>query len=294
MRKRIIVAVAAALAGVLGLTLLNINSLVQRNKDSLIGRAERTLGRKISVDQIEVTFWPFGARLLNLVLADDPAFSTEDFLRAKALRVELRLLPLFIGQFLPKRTALESPSVTIVRDAQGRYNFPSRARKEKNGRRGADRSKNIRVEQQDSRLVWLPAFNISDGTLRFRDLTDGSELVATQINLKTTDFESGEPFEIQLEAAVMAAQPNLQLKSRIGSIANNRDFREVPLAGEIHATALDLGKVNRALPQFRKALPRALRFDGIYTIKELKFKGTLNNLSLKGTVSGTDASFRFE
>jgi hypothetical protein len=48
------------------------------------------------------------------------------------------------------------------------------------------------------------------------------------------------------------------------------------------------------VPQFRKALPRALRFDGIYTIKDLKFKGTLNNLSLKGAVTGTDASFRFE
>ena len=97
-----------------------------------------------------------------------------------------------------------------------------------------------------------------------------------------------------MEAAVNAAKPNLQLKSWIGSIAENRDFRDVPLAGELNATALDLGKVNKALPRLRRALPRALRFDGIYTIKELKFKGTLNNLSLKGAVTGTDASFRFE
>ena len=70
--------------------------------------------------------------------------------------------------------------------------------------------------------------------------------------------------------------------------------RDVPFDGEIHADALDMGKVNTALPQFRKALPKALRFDGVYTIKDLKFKGTLNNLSLKGAVTGTDASFRFE
>jgi uncharacterized protein involved in outer membrane biogenesis len=131
MRKRIIVGVAAALAGVLGLALLNINFLVRRNKDSLIGRAERALGRKISVDQIEVTFWPVGVRLVNFVLADDPAFSTEDFLRAKALRVEPRLPPLLIGQFHPKRMDLESPVITVVRDAQGRYNFASRARMRK-------------------------------------------------------------------------------------------------------------------------------------------------------------------
>jgi uncharacterized protein involved in outer membrane biogenesis len=294
MRKRIFVAVAAALAGVLGLTLLNVNFLVRHNKNSLIGRAERALGRKISVDQIEVTFWPVGARFLNFTLADDPAFSTEHFLGAKALRVELRLLPLFIGQFRPKRMDLESPIITVVRDAQGQYNFASGLHDEKNGRGGAGSRNTLRDEQRDSRLLWLSSLNISGGTLRFRDLTDGGELIATQINFKITDFESGEPFEIQLEAAVNAAQPNLQLRSWIGSIAEHRDFRDVPLAGELNATDLDLGKINKALPRLRRALPRALRFDGIYTIKELKFKGTLNNLSLKGAVTGTDASFRFE
>ena len=290
MRKRIVVTVAAVLAGVLGLALLNVNFLVRLNKDFLIDRAERALRRKVSVDQIEVTFWPLGARLINFVLADDPAFSAGDFLRAKNLRVELRILPLFIGQFRPKRMHLESPLVAVIRDAQGRYNFASRAGDVKNGRDSADTGKNLR----DSRLLFVPALNISDGTLRFRDLTDGGELTATQIDLKTTEFGSGEPFEIQLEAAIMAAKPNLKLKSRIGSIAEHRDFRDVPLAGDINADDLDLGRVNKAVPQFRKALPKALRFDGIYTIKELKFRGTLNNLSLKGAVTGNDASFRFE
>ncbi len=293
MRKRIIVAVAAALASVLALVVLNVNFLVRRNKESLVGRAEQALGRKISVDRIEVIFWPVGARLVNIVLADDPAFSREDFLRAEAVRVELRLLPLFIGEFRPKKLDLESPIITVVRDVQGRYNFATHSR-EKNGRQSAGNGKKLRDEQQNSRLFWVPPFNISNGTLRFRDLTDDGELTATQIDFRITDFESGEPFEIQLEAAVNAATPNLHLKSWIGSIAEKRDFRDVPVAGELNATALDLGKVNKALPQFRKSLPRALRFDGIYTIKELKFKGTLNNLSLKGAVTGTDASFRFE
>jgi len=290
MRKRIVVTVATVLAGVLGLALLNVNFLVRLNKDFLIDRAERALRRKVSVDQIEVTFWPVGARLVNFVLADDPAFSAGDFLRAKNLRVELRILPLFIGQFRPKRMHLESPLIAVIRDAQGRYNFASRAGDVKNGRDKAATRKNLR----DSRLLFVPALDISDGTLRFRDLTDGGELIATQLYLKTTGFESGEPFEIQLKAAIMAAEPNLELKSRIGSIAEHRDFRDVPLAGEINAHDLDLGRVNKALPQFRKALPRALRFDGIYTIKDLRFEGTLNNLSLKGAVTGTDASFRFE
>jgi hypothetical protein len=92
----------------------------------------------------------------------------------------------------------------------------------------------------------------------------------------------------------MATKQNLKFKSRVGPIAGNRDYRDVFLDGDIRADALDLGKVNSALPQLKKALPKALRFDGVYTIDDLKFKGTLNHLSLKGAVTGTDASVRFE
>ena len=109
-----------------------------------------------------------------------------------------------------------------------------------------------------------------------------------------SDLAPDEAIEIDLAAAVMSAKPNLKFTSRIGPIAEIRDYRDYPIEGALDATQLDLGKVNRALPQLRKATPRHLRFDGIYDIKNLKFKGTLNNLSLKGGVSGTDASFRFE
>jgi len=294
MRKRIIGAVVLAMSGVLVLTVLNVNFLVRRNKDYLIGQVEQALGRKMTVDKIEVTFTPVGARLVNFAMADDPAFSAAAFLRAKDLQVDLRLLPLLIGQFRLKRLVLESPVITIVRDARGQYNFASNARNQKSDRESADISKNASDRKQDSQLFLVASLNVSDGTLRYRDLKNGSELTATLINLEVNDFEWDEPFDIQLEAAVMAAKHNLKFKSRVGPIAGNRDYRDVPLDGDIRADALDLGKVNNAMPQLRKALPKALRFDGVYTIKDLKFKGTLNNLSLKGAVTGTDASFRFE
>lgn len=294
MSKRIIVAVVLALSGVLLLALLNVNFLIRRNKDYLIGKVEQALGRKITVDKIEVTLWPVGARLVNFTMADDPAFSTDAFLRAKDLQVNLRLPPLLIGQFRLKRILLESPLITIVRDTRGQYNFASNSGNEKNDRDSADNKKNASAKKQDSQLLLIASLHVSDGTLRYRDLKNGGELTATQINLKVNDFEWDEPFDIELEAAVMAARHNLKFKSRIGPIVGNRDYRDVPFDGDIVADALDLGKVNTALPQFRKALPKALQFDGIYTIDDLKFKGTLNHLSLKGAVTGTDASLRFE
>jgi AsmA protein len=294
MRKRIIGAVLLALSGLVILVVLNVNFLVRRNKDSLIGQVEQALGRTITVDKIEVTLSPVGARLVNFAVADDPAFSADAFLRAKDLQVSLRLLPLLIGQIRLKKMVLESPLITIVRDREGRYNFASKSRSGKGDRENVDKSKTAPAKEQDSLLFLVASLNVSEGTLRYRDLKNGGEITATQINLKVNDFEWDEPFDIQLEAAVMAAKPNLKFKSRIGPLVGNPDYRDVPFDGNIHADALDLGKVNKALPQFKKALPKVLQFDGVYTIKDLKFKGTLNNLSLKGAVTGTDASFRFE
>jgi uncharacterized protein involved in outer membrane biogenesis len=294
MRKRIVGGVVLGLSGILVLTVLNVNFLVRRNKKYVIGRLEQALGRKITVDEVEVKLTPVGARLINFAMADDPAFSADAFLRAKDLQVDLRFLPLLIGQFRVKRMVLESPFITIVRDARGQYNFASSTRNGKSDWDGADISKNASAKKEGGLLFLIAALDVSNGTLRYRDLENGGGLTVTQINLKVNDFEWNEPFDVVLEAAVMAAKHNLKFKSRVGPIAGNRDYRDVPLDGDIQADALDLGRVNTALPQFRKALPKALRFDGVYTIKDFKFKGTLNNLSLKGTVAGTDASFRFE
>ena len=294
MRKWIISGVVLAVIGVVVLAVLNVNFLVRCNKDYLIGQLEQALGRKVTVDKIEVTLIPVGARLVNFAMADDPGFSADAFLRAKDLKVDFQLLPLLIGRFRLKRMALEAPLVTIVRDGEGQYNFAINARNKKSDRDSADSSKNASTEKQDFPLFLVASLNVTNGTLRYRDLKNGRELTATQINLKVNDFEWDEPFDIQLEAAVMADKHNLKFKSRVGPIAGNSDYRDVPVDGDINADAFDMGKVNTALPQFRKALPKVLRFNGVYTIKDLKFRGTLNNLSLKGTVTGTDASFRFE
>ena len=195
MRKRIISGVVLALCGVVVLTVLNVNFLVRRNKDYLIGQVEQALGRKITVDKIEVTLIPVGARLVNFAMADDPTFSADAFLRAKDLKVDFQLLPLLIGRFRLKRMALDAPLVTIVRDGEGQYNFAINARNKKSDRDSADSSKNPSAEKQDVQLFLVASLNVTNGALRYRDLTNGRELTATQINLKVNDFEWDEPFD---------------------------------------------------------------------------------------------------
>ena len=62
-------------------------------------------------------------------------------------------------------------------------------RNKKSDRDSADGIKTASAEKQDIQLFLVTSLNVTDGTLRYRDLTNGGELTATQINLKVNDFE---------------------------------------------------------------------------------------------------------
>jgi len=290
MRKHIIAA-ALVVASLLLVAVWSVNFLVERNKDYLLGRLARTLGHGVSAAKIEISYLPMTVRLANPVVAGDPADPANPLVRAKNMQINLRLLPLLLGRLQPDNVTLDSPLITIVRDLDGRYNYEPPAGERKGNPTRTSRNNRL---PRDLRLFPLAAAQITNGELRYRDLKSDGELIVSQIELTVSDFDEDEPVEVQLSAAVMTAKPNLKFNIRVGPIAGIRDYRNYPIEGDLNAERLDLGKVNRALPHFRRATPKHLRFDGIYDIKDLKFKGTLNNPSLKGAVSGTDASFRFD
>jgi len=290
MRKHIIAA-ALVVASLLLVAVWSVSLLVERNKEYLLGRLARTLGHGVTAAKLELSYLPITVRLANPVIAGDPADPANPLMRAKDMQVNLRLLPLLLGRLQPNKITLDSPLITIVRDLDGRYNYQRQAGERRSAPARAKRSNQL---PRDRQLFALAAVQITNGELRYRDLKSEGDLAVSQIELMVGDFAEDEPVAMQLSAAVMTAKPNLRFNIRVGPIAGIADYRNYPIEGDVNAERLDLGKVNRALPQFRRATPKHLRFNGIYDIKDLKFKGTLNNPSLKGAVSGTDASFRFE
>jgi AsmA protein len=133
MRKWIIAGVVAVtLAAVSAAMRINLNALVQRNRDFLIGQAEQALGRKISVGEIETTlFSGVGMRLTNFTMTDDPRYSSGDFVRAKDLQVKLQFWPLLRKEFQVKTIVLHEPVIQIVRAANGEFNFSTIGKSEK-------------------------------------------------------------------------------------------------------------------------------------------------------------------
>src|SRR5438093_11953770 len=112
MRKWIIVGVVLLLLYMADIvTVLNVNSYIARNKDYLISQTEQTLSRKVSVDDVEVSLWNgIGFRLTDFAMSDDPAFSSNEFVRAKDLQVNLKFLPLLRRDVRVKKQILHNPA----------------------------------------------------------------------------------------------------------------------------------------------------------------------------------------
>ena len=152
MRKWIIIgAVLFVFCAIVVLALLNLNSLINRNKDYFLGQAEQALGRKVSVGDVGVTLWGgVGLTLSNFTMSDDPSFSSSHFVSAEDLQINVKLLPLLRKDFQVKRLILHKPVIQVIRNKEGRFNFSTvgqgekgkteRAGKGRKGKRAEDSS----------------------------------------------------------------------------------------------------------------------------------------------------------
>ncbi len=296
MRKWIVVgAILIALAAVVWLGLLNINSLIARNKNYLLDQAETALGRKISVGEVEATlFSGIGVRLKNFAMADNPAYSTGDFVRAKDLQVNLKFWPLLRKEVQVKRVILHDPVIRIVRNTDGKFNFSTIGKKGKKERPAAVKEKKEPGTKEEASTAFLVSLvDISDGDIRYLDRKEGADLQLRQIDLKVEDLDFDQPFAFKLAAAVYSDKQNLKLAGKIGPLRRDGAFDQVPVDGEIDIDPLDMTRLKAAAPKLKNSLPRDLDLSGVFRVKDLKFKGTLKELAVSGQIEGSKGAVRY-
>lgn len=293
MRKWIIVgAVLLSLGAILVLVLVNLNSLINRNKTYLLDQAQQALGRKVSVGEAEVTLWGgVGIRLKNFTMSEDPAFSSGDFVRAKDLQVNLKLLPLLRREFQIKRLILHDPVIQIVRNRDGRFNFSTIGKEKKDREKKPDAEEKEKQRKTAGLLVSM--VNISGGDVHYVDRKEGTDIRAKQIDFTVRDLDLSRPISGKLAAALFSEKQNLKLDMRIGPIPAEAGFSAVPIEGSADIDPLDFGKLKSAMPAVRTALPGESDISGILRVKDLQFKGTLKKFGLKGTLEGSQAAVHF-
>jgi uncharacterized protein involved in outer membrane biogenesis len=279
-----------------GLGVFALNLLLSNGELLLLQHLERSSGRKISAREVRITFVPaLRLHLKEFSMADDPVFSRGAFLTANDVTLGFKFLPLFLYQLRLKEIIVHNAVVNIIRDSAGVYNFSSlgveSARKQSLGRAGSSEAP---TKRYSAALIPSSLIQIINGTIRYLDQTNGSDMTVNRLDLKTIDLDDENSFHVQLAMAVFAAEQNLQLRAAVGPLRGQKSFRDLPLEGELRFDRFDMGKLRAALPTIKEGLPNVLDLRGIYTTQGVRFKGTFNRPSLQGRVEGTDASFRLE
>ena len=271
--KKWLIAAGAAVVVMIVVTLLalaNLNSLINRNKDYLLARAQESMGRTMTVGEIGLTLWGgIGVRLKQFSLSDDPAFSSEPFVRAADLQVNMKLLPLLFKRELEIRNmVLHRPVINVLRDNSGQFNFATiggekekkdkaeKEKKERTGERGAPPS------------LAVSLVDVDDGEIHYRDAAEGVDFHATQLDFKVKDINFERPIDVDLKAAVLgAAKQNFRLKGRIGPLGPKADFSDLPVDGDVELDTIALENLEKTLPGVSKKLPKDVALAGSVGVK---------------------------
>ncbi len=122
--KRWILPVAALLlaGAVVAPPLVSLNRVHRRIADSI----SQAVGRPVRMSSITLRLLPRPAfEIADFVVDDDPAFGVEPILRSSEVVASVRLLPLWRGRLEIARIAFDEPSLNLVRNREGRWNFDS-------------------------------------------------------------------------------------------------------------------------------------------------------------------------
>lgn len=123
---------------------------------------ESSLGRRVEIGQVALTLLPApGFQLENVIIGDDPAFGAEHFAYMGSMQARLRLRALWTGHVQLASLTLVEPSLNLVKNAQGRWNFEALL-----GRAASPGG--ARAQNSGAARPYFPYIGIQDGRINFK------------------------------------------------------------------------------------------------------------------------------
>jgi AsmA family/AsmA-like C-terminal region len=178
----------------------------------LIAHLEKAFGRPVQVTHFNIEMLP-SPRLYatGVTVGEDPAFGYEYFLRAENLTASLRWTGFLRGRFELGTLSLSQPSLTLVRNPQGRWNLedwlpPAKRSAGEDGRAydpvyGPNRAPAIANR--------LEKIEFDDGRIDFKNAEVKEPFALTQVNGSVEQVSSGR-WKLRMEAQPWRSGVTLQ------------------------------------------------------------------------------------
>ena len=134
MKKRIAIAVGVVVALLVVVVIAAALFVdVNRYRGLVQTQLEQQLQRKITLGTMSLGLIPLRFQAADTVIADDPQFGGQQpFLRAGSLDVRVGLLSLLRGNVSVSALDLQRPTVELIKNKQGTWNFSTLGGEKKN------------------------------------------------------------------------------------------------------------------------------------------------------------------
>ncbi len=249
------------------------------------------LGRQVSVGSLHLSIFSGSVSADDLAIADDPAFSKEPFIRAKALNVGVELMPLIFSKALHvTNIALEEPQVSLVRSASGKWNFSSLGTSEAKSKNPAPTT-NSSASNPDLSVGKL---SIKNGRVSVSE-PPAKTHVYDKVDIMVEHFSFIAEFPFSLSASLPGGG-SLELDGKAGPI-DPTDAASTPLDAKIKVKQLDLAA--SGFLESSTGVAGLADFEGSVTSngKTLHSSGTATasklKLSTKGSPAGRDVQVKY-
>ncbi len=222
MKKKILIAagiVVAVVVVVIGIVAANLDKIINSRKGDLLAQAKQTTGRDISIGDVGVALWPpVGVRVADVVVGEDPAVGSEPFVRAKEVRVNVKLLPLLKKQVEIKRFVLVEPAIAVVKLDAKRFNFTSLVETTSGG--GSAASGSGAASNQQAAFV-LAVADVKDGTVHYVDRVTGLDRTIRDIDFEAKDVSVESEIKANIAAAVFGEKQDVRVDAKLGPIGKD-------------------------------------------------------------------------
>ena len=256
---------------------------VNRYRGTIQSQLEQRLVRKVTLGEMHLNLFPPRFRVESLAIADDPTFGAErPFVQTQQLDVSVRLFPLLKGDIQIDSLDLRRPSVELIKNEQGMWNFSSLGGPSVSSDQRGPQSLPGRLSELNPRGAYqlsLAKLAISDGQVAITDFqTRKARALYDHIDASVRDFAADQPFSFGVAAHLPGpGTQEMRFQGQAGPIVKDQ-----PAATAFHGT-MDLEQVE--IGSLRKFLdsPALASANGVLS-GETKIKSESGTLAANGKI----------
>jgi AsmA protein len=275
-----------ALVGLVVVGIVSISLFVNANsfRPAIEKQLTTALGRSVKVGDMRLSLFSASLVAKDLSVADDPSFSAAPFLTAKEFRIGVSLRTLILARQLNLRSfQIESPQITVIRAANGTWNFSSIGRIPASNApanfAAQAKSELSRDSAPELSSLSVGRIVIEDGHVTASLPERGRSEVYEHVNLKARDFSFGSQFWIELSANLPTGG-TLLVTGHVGPI-NRDDAATSPVDVQISAKHLDPVSAGLLNPSVGLALLADIDMHAASDGRTLATSGTVHIHNLK-------------